>query len=237
MNENQPLKNPNISLRKTTDTPWGTAQVVDQAGLNTAAIDYLKKVYAMLAASLIVSVAAGRVGMTLPFAHEHPFMLMIMMFGAMFLAFKVRNAGTLFLFTGISGLSIGPIIAIYVSAGLSHVVGQAVFMTGAAFVGLSVYALTTRKDLSMLGGIMFAGLIVLVVGSLINLFMHSTAMAFALSAAGSVIFSGLILYETQQLKANPDAVAPSVAALSMYLNVLNLFLSLLQLLGIVGGDD
>ncbi|MBF0401318.1 MAG: Bax inhibitor-1/YccA family protein [Magnetococcales bacterium] len=208
-----------------------------QAMLEGMAVDYLKQVYAMLAASMIVAVAAGYVGMTLPFAHEHPILLMVMMLGAMFLAFQVQNAATLFLFTGISGLSIGPIIAVYVGAGLSHVVGQAVFMTGAVFVGLSFYALTTRRDLSMMGGMLFAGIIVLLVGSLLNLFFHSTAVAFALSACGSVIFAGYILFETQQLKANPGAVAPSVAALSMYLNVVNLFLSLLRLLGILGGED
>lgn len=213
---------------------WGTGRTADQTGM---AVDYLKQVYALLAASMIVAVAAGYVGMSLPFAREHPIVLLVLMLAAMFLAFKVQNAATLFLFTGISGLSIGPVIAVYVGAGLSHLVGQAVFMTSAVFIGLSAYALTTRRDLSMMGGMLFAGVIVLLVGSLLNLFFHSTALSFALSACGSVIFAGYILYETQQLKENPGAVAPSVAALSMYLNVVNLFLSLLRLLGILGGED
>ncbi|MEO5363609.1 MAG: Bax inhibitor-1/YccA family protein [Magnetococcus sp. DMHC-8] len=221
---------------KTRTAVWGDAQPVP-VSVEGMAIDYLKQVYALLAASLIVAVAAGYVGMSLPFAREHPIVLMVIMLGAMFLAFRVQNAATLFLFTGISGLSIGPVIAVYVGAGLSHVVGQAVFMTGAVFVGLSLYALTTRRDLSMMGGMLFAGLIVLLVGGLLNLFFHSTAVSFALSACGSVIFAGYILYETQQLRDNPGAVAPSVAALSMYLNVVNLFLSLLRLLGILGGED
>lgn len=222
------------NLIKTHEATMGSDHA---ANLSGAVADYIKQVYTMLAASMIVAVAAGYVGMSLPFAREHPILLMLLMFGAMFLAFKVQNAGTLFLFTGISGLAVGPVIAIYVSAGLSHLVGQAAFMTGGAFVGLSFYALTTRRDLSMLGGIMFAGLIVLIVGGILNIFFHSTAVAFALSACGAVIFCGFILYETQELKANPGAVAPSVAALSMYLNVLNLFLSLLRLLGIMAGED
>ena len=239
------------SSSKTRAAVWGSENTNNIGGFSTQkadaqraqtelagmAIDYLKQVYALLAASLIVAVAAGYVGMSLPFAHENPIALILLMLGALFLAFKVQNAATLFLFTGISGLSIGPIIAIYVGAGLSHVVGQAVFMTGAVFIGLTFYAFTTRRDLSMMGGMLFAGLIVLVVGSLLNLFFHSTAVAFALSAVGSVIFAGYILYETQQLKNNPGAIAPSVAALSMYLNILNLFLSLLRLLGILGGED
>ncbi|MBF0296082.1 MAG: Bax inhibitor-1/YccA family protein [Magnetococcales bacterium] len=216
-------------------SPWGRVQPAMHTESDVAT--YLKQVYALLASSLIVAVAAGYVGMTLPFAREHPIILMLLMFGAMFLAFKVQNAATLFLFTGISGLALGPMIAHYVGAGMAGVVGQAAFMTGAVFTGLTFYSLTTKRDLSMMSGMLFAGLIVLVVGGLINLFLHSTALSFAISAAGCVIFAGYILFETQQLKAQPWAVSPPVAALSMYLNVVNLFTSLLRLLGILGGDE
>jgi modulator of FtsH protease len=202
-----------------------------------SAVEYLKQVYSMLAASLIVAVAAGYVGMSLPFAYEHPIILMLLMFGAMFLAFAVKNAATLFLFTGISGLSLGPVIAVYVGHGMSHVVGSAALMTGAAFTGLTLYALTTRRDLSVMSGMLFAGIIVLLVGGLLNLFFHSTALSFAMAAGGSVIFSGYILVESQELKNAPWEVAPSVAALSMYLNVVNLFVSLLRLLGILNSED
>ncbi|MBF0181958.1 MAG: Bax inhibitor-1/YccA family protein [Magnetococcales bacterium] len=219
----------------TQENPWSRVQPRMYTDSDVAT--YLKQVYALLAASLIVAVAAGYVGMTLPFAREHPIILMLLMFGAMFLAFKVQNAGTLFLFTGISGLALGPVIAHYVGAGMAGVVGQAAFMTGAVFTGLTFYSLTTKRDLSMMSGMLFAGLIVLVVGGLINLFLQSTALSFAMSAAGCVIFAGYILFETQQLKAQPWAVSPSVAALSMYLNVVNLFTSLLRLLGILGGDE
>lgn len=233
METNVKLKQkPNYQTRAET---WDTNRT--GTAVESDAIAYLKQVYALLASSMVLAVAAGYVGMSLPFAREHPFILIFLMFGALFLAMKVKNTATLFLFTGLSGLSVGPIIAMYVGAGMSAVVGQAALMTGAAFTGLSFYALTTRRDLSMIGGMMFAGLIVLIVGGLLNIFFHSTAVAFALAAGGSVIFSGFILWETQTLKNHPWETAPSVAALSMYLNVLNLFLSLLRLLGIVGGDD
>ncbi len=223
------------NLDKSHNSPWGNTK--SKSNVESNVVTYLKQVYALLASSLIVAVAAGYVGMTLPFAYEHPILLMFLMFGAMFLAFKVQNAATLFLFTAISGLSLGPVIAYYIGAGMSGVVGQAAFMTAAVFTGLTFYSFTTKKDLSMMGGMLFAGLIVLVVGGLLNMFLHSTALAFAMSAAGCVIFAGYILYETQQLKNHPWAVSPPVAALSMYLNVVNLFLSLLRLLGILGGDD
>ncbi|MBF0414849.1 MAG: Bax inhibitor-1/YccA family protein [Magnetococcales bacterium] len=205
--------------------------------VDQSVVTYIKQVYALLAASLVVAVAAGYVGMTLPFPREHPYILMAIALGALFLAMAVKNAATLFLFTGISGLSIGPIIAIYVGAGLSHIVGQAMFLTGAIFFSLTFYAMTTKKDLSVLSGMAFAGLIVILVGGLINLFLHSSAVGFALSAVGALVFSGYILFETQGLKREPWVVAPSVAALQMYLNVVNLFLSLLRLLGAIEGKE
>ena len=216
-------------------SPWANQQTVTRT--DSSAVTYLKQVYSLLAASMMVAVGAGWVGMTLPFAYEHPYILMFMFIGAVFLAFKVQNAATLFLATGISGLSIGPIIAMYVGSGMSHIVGQAAFLTGGIFVGLTFYAMTTKKDFSWMGGMLFAGLIVVILGGLINMFVGSTAMAFGISAIGAMIFSGLILWETQQLRNNPWAVPPTVAALSMYLNVLNLFMSLLRILGILGGDD
>ncbi|MBF0453363.1 MAG: Bax inhibitor-1/YccA family protein [Magnetococcales bacterium] len=216
-------------------SPWAKPEAVVQS--DSSAVTYLKQVYSLLAASLLVAVAAGWVGMRLPFAHEHPYILMFMFLGAVFLAFKVQNTATLFLATGISGLSLGPVIAVYVGAGMSNIVGQAVLLTGGIFIGLTFYAMTTKKDFSWMGGMLFAGVLVVVLGGLINIFVGSTALSFGLSAVGALVFSGLILWETQQLRNNPWAVPPTVAALSMYLNVINLFLSLLRILGIMGGDD
>lgn len=198
---------------------------------------YLKQVYSLLAASLMLAVAGGYVGMHTPFAMEHPFMLMFLQLGILLLAFKMKNTATLLLFTGVSGFSLGPIIAIYLHAGLSHVVGQAVFLTGGVFVAMTAVGLISQRDFSVWQGTLFAGLVVVLLGGIVNLFMQSTAISFAISAAGAVIFSGYILMETQALKENPWGEAPAIAALSMYLNVVNLFLSLLRLLGIFGGDD
>ncbi|MBF0621504.1 MAG: Bax inhibitor-1/YccA family protein [Magnetococcales bacterium] len=201
------------------------------------AIAYLKQVYVLLGASLFLAVAAGWVGMQASFAHEHPFVLMFMQLGAVFLAMKVPHPATLFLFTGLSGFALGPLIAVYVNAGMSAVVGQAAFMTAGGFLGLSAYAMTTKKDFSRWGGILFAGVIAVLVGGVVNMFLQSSALMFAMSAAGSVIFSALILFDTQQLRNNPWAIPPTVGALTLYLNIINLFIFLLQLMGFLGGDD
>ncbi|MBF0447629.1 MAG: Bax inhibitor-1/YccA family protein [Magnetococcales bacterium] len=224
-----------MNSNQTPPSPWAGSASATKA--DAQGVVYLKQVYALLAASLLVAVAAGWVGMSLPFAHEHPYILMFMFLGAVFLAYRVQNTATLFLATGISGLSIGPIIAFYVGAGLSHVVGQAVFLTASIFIGLTFYAMTTKRDFSWMGGMLMVGVIVLIVGGLLSYFMQSTALSFGLSAMGAIIFSGFILWETQQLKEHPWAVPPTVAALSMYINIINLFLSLLRLLGIMGSDE
>jgi modulator of FtsH protease len=211
-----------------------TGYPAEQAG---STVDYLKQVYALLGASLLLAVAAGYVGMGFDWIARSPMLYLGAQLGLFALVFFVRNAATLFLFTGLSGFLTGPIVAHYVHAGMSSVVGQAFFLTGVTFAVLTVYAMQTRRDLSGMGSMMFAGLVVLVVGGLVNLFLRLPMLSFALSAMGALIFSGYLLWETQRLKQQPWVVPAPVAALSMYLNVLNLFLSLLQLLGFASRDD
>ncbi|MBF0186358.1 MAG: Bax inhibitor-1/YccA family protein [Magnetococcales bacterium] len=221
-----------------TATGEGTAAGQQAVGDITAnAITYLKQVYAYLAASMVIAVAAGTVGMGIPFVYEHPFIMMFLFFGGAMLAHWKPGPPTLFLASGLAGAMVAPMIALFLGNGMSHIVGQAAAMTGGIFLGLTFYALTTKRDFSFMGGMLFAGLIVLIVGGLINMFVQSTVMAMAFSAMGAMIFSGLILWETQTLKENPWALHPAAAAFSMFLNVFNLFINLLQLLGLMGGGD
>lgn len=225
---------------KTRPDPVREGSVVTAAAprvLDQESLAYLKQVYALLAASLMLAVVTGYVGMRTPMVFEHLLLFTVAEFAALILAFFMRNTATLFLFVGLSGLTLGPMIAVFINAGLSSAVGQALFLTGTAFSGLTLYALTTRRDLSVLGGILFAGLLVVVVGAVVNLFLQASALSFAVSALGAVIFSGYIVYETQQYKMNPWAIPPASAALSLYLNVVNLFIVILRLLGIFGQDD
>ncbi|MBF0159729.1 MAG: Bax inhibitor-1/YccA family protein [Magnetococcales bacterium] len=207
------------------------------SAISGTAVDYLKQVYALLAASLLLAVVGGYFGMKTTWAMEHPMLFIAGQFGLMVLAFFVRNTVTLFLFTTLSGFFVGPIIAMYVGRGMSVVVGEALFLTGAVFTVMTFYALTAKRDFSAMGGILFAGMIIILVGGIANLFIQAPALTFAISAMGAFIFSGYLLWETQQLKNNPGVMSPAVAALSLYINILNLFISLLQLLGIFSKDD
>nr|CRH07918.1 Conserved membrane protein of unknown function [Candidatus Magnetococcus massalia] len=219
-----------------------TARMPRGVGLDLSAstVEYLQQVYAYLGASMLLAVAAGYVGMDSPLAmmaRQSLLISLVVMIGTMMLAFWKPGAPTLFLATGSWGFLAGPIIGMYVNAGAAGIVGQAAFLTGAIFVGMTAYAMTTKKDFSFMGGMLFAGLIVIIVGGLVNaFFLKSPAMTFAISAGGALLMSGFLLYETQQLKQAPWAMHPAAAAVSLFTTIYNLFMMLLSLLG-MGRDE
>jgi FtsH-binding integral membrane protein len=114
------------------------------------------------------------------------------------------------------------------------------FVTAASFGALSIYGYTTRKDLSGWGSFLFMGLIGIILAALVNLFLQSSALQFAISAIGVLVFAGLTAYDTQQIKDNYYAVmsdmtatskAAVMGALNLYLDFINMFIMLLQLFG------
>ncbi|MEG3637937.1 Bax inhibitor-1/YccA family protein [Magnetococcus sp. PR-3] len=206
-----------------------------------ASVSYLQQVYAFLAAGMFLAVVAGYVGMTSEVAYMMRGNILISLgalLGTMILVSWKPSAPTLFLMTGTWGFMGGPVIAMYVNAGASHIVGQAAFMTGAIFTAMTFYAMTTKRDFSFMGGMLMAGFVVILVGGLLNFFIfESPAVTFALSAVGALIMTGFLLYETQMIKQNPGIMHPAAAAASLFATIYNLFMMLLQLLGIMNSDD
>ena len=146
--------------------------------------------------------------------------------------------GVFWLFAALMGLSISSIFAIY--TGMS--IAQTFFVTAIAFAGLSLWGYTTKKDISGWGSFLIMGLIGIIVASLVNIFLASSALQFAISAIGVLVFAGLTAYDTQNIKntylqmraAEGEAYlgkAAIMGALSLYLNFLNMFMMLLQLFG------
>ena len=137
--------------------------------------------------------------------------------------------------TGLMGVSLSILLFTYTGAS----VARTFFITAAAFGALSLYGYTTKKDLSAVGKFLFMGLIGLILASLVNMFWPSGTMSFIISAAGVLIFSGLIAYDTQKIKeqyaeAWGSDVAEKIAifgALSLYLDFVNLFQFLMSFLG------
>jgi FtsH-binding integral membrane protein len=139
------------------------------------------------------------------------------------------------LFAALMGASISSIFLVYAGESIARVF----FISAAAFGALSLWGYTTSKDLSGWGSFLFMGLIGIIIASLVNLFIGSTALQFAVSVIGVLVFAGLTAYDTQQIKemysANDDGTMSGrkavMGALRLYLDFINLFLMLLQLFG------
>lgn len=141
-------------------------------------------------------------------------------------------------FSAVMGLSISWIFAVFTGASIA----QTFFVTAIAFAGLSLYGYTTKKDLSGMGTFLMMGLIGLIVASLVNIWLQSTALQFAVSVIGVLVFAGLTAYDTQNIKTTYLQLraaegqeflgkAAIMGALSLYLNFINMFMMLLQLFG------
>jgi hypothetical protein len=150
---------------------------------------------------------------------------------------SAASARTTFLtFSAVMGLSLASIFAIYTGQSIT----QVFFITAAAFGGLSLWGYTTKRSLSGMGSFLIMGLIGLMIASIVNIFLASSALAFAVSVIGVLVFAGLTAYDTQRLKEmfiygdfdTETASKVSIfGALSLYLNFINMFQMLLSLFG------
>jgi modulator of FtsH protease len=196
----------------------------------------IRNTYLMLSLTLVWSAAMAGVAMWL----NVPNMIsLVAMFGSMALIWFVlprtanSSAGlvTVFAITGLMGLGLGPTINYYLHMeGGDQIVMTALGGTGAIFLALSAYALTTRRDFSFMGGFLMVGIIVVLLAMLGNLFFHLPALSMALSAAVILLMSGFILYDTSRM-VNGGADNYLMMTVSLYLNIYNIFVSLLNLLG------
>ncbi len=194
----------------------------------------LGKVFGLLAFSMAFAAAGGVVGYQLDRAWIMP--LFLVELGLIFAVQGLRereglNFALLYAFAFVSGVTIGPIIAAYVSAGLGTVVLQAVAVTGVMTVGLSGYALTTKRSLMGLQPFLFMALLGLIVASVVNIFVGGTLMYTMLSWGGALLFSLLLMFDVQRVKYAPDTMGNAVVlTLGIYLDIVNLFLFVLRIL-------
>ena len=138
--------------------------------------------------------------------------------------------------TGLMGFGLGPILNAYLSMSNGpQLVGTALAGTGIIFLGLSGYALTTKRDFSFMGGFLVAGLLVVLLAILANLFIQMPALHLAISAAVIMLMSGFILYDTSRM-VNGGETNYIMATVSLYLSIYNIFVHLLSLLGALGDD-
>jgi modulator of FtsH protease len=143
-----------------------------------------------------------------------------------------------FALTGFMGLTLGPIVQAYLTMlpNGGQVVMMAMGGTGAIFLGLSGYALTSRRDFSFMGGFLMVGILVAFLAGLGAIFFQLPALSLAVSAMFVLLMSGLILYQTSNL-VHGHETNYIMATVTLYISIYNLFLSLLQLLGFASSDD
>lgn len=201
----------------------------------------LRNTYGLLALTLAFSGLVAYVAMQMNAVYPNIFVVLIAFYGLFFATVKLRNSGwglvTTFALNGFMGYTLGPILNHYL--GMSNggeVISSAFAMTALVFFGLSAYVLTTRKDMSFLGGFITAGFFVLLGATLANIFFQVSGLQLAISA-GFVLFSSVcILFQTSAIIHGGERNY-IMATISLYVSIYNLFVSLLQIFGIMSSDD
>ena len=216
-----------------------TIQTQSQASV-LATNKVLRNTYMLLAMTLAFSALVAAAVVTLNLPSPGIIITLIGVYGLMFLTEKNRNNSMgilfVFLFTGFLGYTVGPLINMYLGAGMGDVVVLAFAGTAFTFFALSAYVLTTKKDMSFLSGMMMAGFVVLIVAMIGNIFLQIPALSLAISAMFILFSSGAILMQTSSIIHGGETSYIS-ATVTIFVSLYNIFVSLLQILGIMGNDD
>lgn len=219
--------------------PAGT--VGQQVASTLATNKVIRNTYMLLSATLLFSAFTAMASVALKLPHPGLIITLIGYFGLLFLTAKFRNSGLglgfVFALTGFMGYTLGPIVSHYLglpSGG--QTVAAAMGMTAAIFLGLSGYALVSRKNFSFMGGFLMAGIIAGFVASLGAVFFDLPALSLAVSAMFVLLMSGLILYETSNIIRGGETNY-IMATVTLFVAIFNLFTSLLHLLGFMNSNE
>ena len=201
----------------------------------------IRNTYSLLSMTLMFSAVTAGASMALNLPHPGLILTLVGYFGLLFLTSKFRDSGLglafVFALTGFMGYTLGPILNAYMGmANGSQIVTTAMAGTGAIFLGLSGYALTSRKDFSFMGGFLVTGILVAFLAGLGAMIFDMPGLSLAVSAMFVLLMSGLILYETSNI-IHGGETNYIMATVTLYVSIFNLFTSLLDLLGFMSGDE
>ncbi|HEY0722280.1 MAG TPA: Bax inhibitor-1/YccA family protein [Gammaproteobacteria bacterium] len=201
----------------------------------------IRNTYLLLSLTLLFSALTAGLSMAFKLPYFGPLLTLAGYFVLLFLTTKFRNSalGLLFVFalTGFMGVTLGPLLNAYLRLpNGSELVMTALGMTGAIFIGLSAYALTTRKDFSFMGSFLMVGILVAFLGGLAALFFEIPMLSLAISAMFVLLMSGLILFETSSI-IHGGETNYIMATVTLYVSIYNLFTSLLHLLGVFNSNE
>ncbi len=222
------------------NTSLGTARVDPQA-MVLATNKVVRNTYMLLSMTLLFSGLTAAASMALNLPHPGLMLTLAGYFGLLFLTAKFRDSATglvfVFALTGFMGYTLGPILNAYLAVpNGSQVVLTAMGATGAIFLALSAYALTTRKDFSFMGGFLMTGILVAFLAGLGAFFFEMPNLSLAVSSMFVLLMAGLILYETSNI-INGGETNYIMATVTLFVAIFNLFTSLLHLLGFMSGDE
>jgi len=227
----------NQPYRMTSVARSETVSVVDESARKV-----LRNTWNLLAMTLAFSAVMAYVAMVNNWPYPGVLITLVGYFGLLFATMALRNSAwgllSVFALTGFMGATLGPIISMYLAAfSNGHQLVIAAFGTTAvAFVGLSGFALVTKKDFSFLGPFLFVGILVAFVAGLGAIFFQMPALSLAVSAMFSLLMCGLILFQTQQIIRGGERNY-IMATVTLFVSIYNLFTSLLHLFGFAFGED
>lgn len=202
----------------------------------------IKNTYTLLSLTLLFSAMTAALSMNL---NMPGWTYTASMFGAMLLMWLVlpytnRSASgvlVVFAITGLMGFALGPLLNAYLNLPRgAEIIATAMGGTGTIFLGLSAYALTTRKDFSFIGGFLFTGMIVVMIAILANIFLAMPVLSLTISSVVILLMSGFILYDTSQIVHGGETNYIN-ATIQLYLDIYNMFIHLLNLLGMLSRDE
>lgn len=221
---------------RTSATPAGIARQESVLATNQV----LRNTYLLLALTLLFSAASAGVAMALEMPYLGPWVTLGGYFLLLFLTTRFRNGALglvcVFALTGFMGMTLGPLLAHYLQMpGGPQLVTNALAITGVTFIGLSAYAITSRRDFSFMGGFLVAGILVAFLCGLAALFFELPTLALAVSAMFVMLMVGLILFQTSTI-IHGGETNYIMATVTLYVSIYNLFTSLLHLLGVWSDD-
>ncbi len=217
-------------------------QVLSRPSFSIEANRVLRNTYILLSMTLLFCALVAALSVVFNWPYPGLLLTLAGYFGLLFLTSAFRNSalGLVFVFalTGFMGLTLGPIIGYYLTVipNGDQVVMTAFGGTGLIFFGLSAYALTTRKNFAFLGGMLFAGILTAFVLSLVAIFFSLPILSIAVSGMFILLMSGLILYQTSAI-IHGGETNYIMATVTLFISIYNLFISLIQILGIFGGRE
>ena len=211
------------------------------AELAPAASKVLRNTYALLSMTLLFAAGVAAAGVAWSLPAPGLVLTLVGYFGLLYAVHKLQNSAwalpAVFALTGFMGYTLGPVLNKTLALpGGAQTIALALGATGAVFLALSAYAVSTKRDFSWMGGMLFAGMVVAILAGIAAIFFEIPALGLAVSAMVALLSAGLILFETSQI-VNGGETNYVMATVSLFVSMFNLFTSLLSLFGIGGSSD